>query len=86
MTPTGRLAICDAVRRNDQECYAPSQLTAKSGKLSIRLENVAEHGLQYCSGMLQSWIKFCLLSRYIEVSTTLPGPNAETMGVALGFV
>jgi beta-glucan synthesis-associated protein KRE6 len=85
-TPTGRLSICDAVRRNDQECYAPSQLTTKGGKLSILLETVAEHGLQYRSGMLRSCNKFCLVSGYIEVSTTLPGPNAETKGVALGFV
>jgi beta-glucanase (GH16 family) len=65
---------------NDQEWYDPSQVTTKGGKHSILLENVAEHGLQYRSGMLQSWNKFCFTSGYIEVSMTLPGPNAETTG------
>ena len=65
---------------NDQEWYDPSQVTTKGGKLSILLENTPEHGLQYRSGMLQSWNKFCFTSGYIEVSMTLPGPNAETTG------
>jgi beta-glucanase (GH16 family) len=46
---------------NDQEWYDPSQITTKDGKLSILLENVGEHGLQYHSGMLQNWNKFCFM-------------------------
>jgi beta-glucanase (GH16 family) len=64
----------------DQAWYDPSQITTKDGKLSILLENVTDHGLQYRSGMLQSWNKFCFTTGYIEVSMTLPGPNAETQG------
>jgi beta-glucan synthesis-associated protein KRE6 len=52
----------------------------KGGKLSLMLENVAEHGLQYRSGMLQSRNKLCFTSGDIGVSMMLPGPNAETTG------
>ncbi|KAG6860572.1 hypothetical protein C0995_009717 [Termitomyces sp. Mi166 len=38
------------------------------------------HGLNYRSGMLQSWNKFCFSSGYIEVSVVLPGANAESKG------
>ena len=36
--------------------------------------------LQYRSGMLQSWNKFCFTTGYIEVSVVLPGPNENTQG------
>ena len=70
---------------NDLEWYDPKQITTKQGKLSILMENVENHGLQYRSGMLQSWNKFCFTSGYIEVSMTLPGPNAETTGYVSCF-
>jgi Beta-glucan synthesis-associated protein SKN1/KRE6/Sbg1 len=71
----------------DLEWYHPNQITTKSGKLSILMENVANHGMQYRSGMLQSWNKFCFVSGYIEVLMTLPGPNQETTGyVSLGAI
>ncbi|RDB14975.1 putative beta-glucan synthesis-associated protein C23H3.11c [Hypsizygus marmoreus] len=38
------------------------------------------HGLNYRSGMLQSWNKFCFSSGYIEVAVVLPGPNEDTQG------
>ncbi|KAH8827236.1 beta-glucan synthesis-associated [Flagelloscypha sp. PMI_526] len=38
------------------------------------------YGLQYRSGMLQSWNKFCFSSGYIEVAVSLPGPNSNTKG------
>ncbi|TFY82379.1 hypothetical protein EWM64_g1637 [Hericium alpestre] len=65
---------------NDQEWYDPGQVTTKDGYLHILMENVETHGLQYRSGMLQSWNKFCFTSGYIEVSLSLPGPNDETQG------
>ncbi|KAF7977403.1 hypothetical protein HWV62_4035 [Athelia sp. TMB] len=64
----------------DIEWYDPGQITTKDGKLSILMENVPTHGLDYRSGMLQSWNKFCFTSGYIEVSMTLPGPNSNTTG------
>lgn len=65
---------------NDLEWYDPSQITTKDGKLSILMEEVPNHGLNYRSGMLQSWNKFCFTSGYIEVSMTLPGPNSNAQG------
>lgn len=68
----------------DLEWYDPSQVTTKNGHLAITMESVPDitlnHGLQYKSGMLQSWNKFCFTSGYIEVSITLPGPNSDTQG------
>ncbi|KAF4572377.1 hypothetical protein EYR36_006871 [Pleurotus pulmonarius] len=38
------------------------------------------HALNYKSGMLQSWNKFCYTSGYIEVSVVLPGANENAQG------
>ena len=67
----------------DEEWYDPSQITTKGGYLNIVLENVENHGLQYRSGMLQSWNKFCFTRGYIEVSVVLPG-NDDSFGY-VGF-
>ncbi|KAI0300491.1 beta-glucan synthesis-associated [Multifurca ochricompacta] len=64
----------------DLEWYDPGQVYTANGSLHVRLENVPTNGMQYRSGMLQSWNKFCFTSGYIEVSLTLPGPNEETRG------
>lgn len=69
---------------HDQEWYDPSQVTTTGGYLSIIMDEVADqtlnHMLPYKSGMLQSWNKFCFTSGYIEVSVTLPGPDANAQG------
>ncbi|KAI0777564.1 beta-glucan synthesis-associated [Trametes elegans] len=68
----------------DLEWYDPKQVTTKNGALQITMEQVTDtslnHGLEYVSGMLQSWNKFCFSSGYIEVSMTLPGPDSNTQG------
>lgn len=64
----------------DMEWYDPAQVTTKNGTLNILMENKPSHGLQYVSGMLQSWNKFCFSSGYFEVSVSLPGPNELTQG------
>ena len=64
----------------DLEWYDPGQVTTGNGALRIKLENTESHGLQYKSGMLQSWNKFCFSSGYFEVSVTFPGPNSNTQG------
>ena len=65
----------------DQGWYDP---TTSGGALQITMESVTDvtlnHGLQYKSGMLQSWNKFCFTSGYIEVAMTLPGPDSNTRG------
>ena len=38
------------------------------------------HNLNYRSGMLQSWNKFCFTTGYIEVSVVLPGQDANSAG------
>jgi beta-glucan synthesis-associated protein KRE6 len=66
---------------NDLEYYDPSQITTKNGKLAITMEQRTNHdGMQYISGMLQSWNKFCFSSGYIEVAVSFPGPNEDTQG------
>ncbi|TDL14840.1 beta-glucan synthesis-associated [Rickenella mellea] len=64
----------------DLEWYDPAQVKTRGGNLVILMEQVANHGLGFRSGMLQSWNKFCFTSGYIEVSLSLPGPNEETQG------
>ena len=70
----------------DLEWYDPAQITTRDGSLRIKMENTESHGLQYRSGMLQSWNKFCFTSGYFEVSVTFPGPNSNTQGYVRSFV
>ena len=64
----------------DLEWYDPKNVFTRGGNLVLLLENVLNHDLQYRSGMLQSWNKFCFTKGYIEFSLTLPGPDDETQG------
>ncbi|KAH9925396.1 glycoside hydrolase family 16 protein [Epithele typhae] len=72
----------------DLEWYDPRQITTKNGKLVITMEEVLNHNLNFRSGMLQGWNKFCFTTGYIEVSVSMPGspraaglwPAAWTMG------
>ncbi|EGN94554.1 glycoside hydrolase family 16 protein [Serpula lacrymans var. lacrymans S7.3] len=64
----------------DEEWYYPDQVTTANGSLVITMDQIPYNGLNYRSGMLQSWNKFCFTTGYIEVSVSLPGPNAETQG------
>ncbi|KAI5480288.1 glycoside hydrolase family 16 protein [Pseudohyphozyma bogoriensis] len=58
------------------------------GKLVITMDEQPSHGLNFRSGMIQSWNKFCFTGGYIEVSMSMPGdakaqgfwPGAWTMG------
>ncbi|KAJ7712456.1 glycoside hydrolase family 16 protein [Mycena metata] len=72
----------------DLEWYDPGQITTANGKLVITIEETPNHDLNFKSGMLQSWNKFCFTTGYIEVKISLPGspqtpgfwPGAWTMG------
>ena len=64
----------------DLEWYDPGQVTTRNGALRIKIENKETNNLQYKSGMLQSWNKFCFTSGYLEVAVTFPGPNSNTQG------
>ena len=69
----------------DMEWYDPGQITTRDGSLRIKMENKETNGLQYKSGMLQSWNKFCFSSGYFEVSVSFPGPNSDTQGYVRPF-
>lgn len=58
---------------NDYEWYDPAAVTTADGKLQITLSQTPEHNLNFRSGMLQSWNKFCFTGGYIEASVQLPG-------------
>ncbi|GAA94681.1 hypothetical protein E5Q_01334 [Mixia osmundae IAM 14324] len=72
----------------DMERYDPDAVTTKDGHLRITMTRTPAGGLEYRSGMLQSWNKFCFTGGYIEVSVSLPGqpqvsglwPGVWTMG------
>ncbi|KAJ3555502.1 hypothetical protein NP233_g12195 [Leucocoprinus birnbaumii] len=61
----------------DSTSTAQPGLTPNSTAPFTEAEN---HGLDYRSGMLQSWNKFCFTRGYIEVAVTFPGPNENTQG------
>ncbi|KAF8339600.1 beta-glucan synthesis-associated protein-domain-containing protein [Cantharellus anzutake] len=72
----------------DLEWYTPDAITTSGGNLVITMLETPNHNLNFQSGMLQSWNKFCFSSGYIEVNVSLPGshttpgfwPGAWTMG------
>ncbi|KAK4702195.1 beta-glucan synthesis-associated protein KRE6, partial [Phenoliferia sp. Uapishka_3] len=72
----------------DFEWYDPDAATTKGGNLVLSITEEPIHDLNFRSGMLQSWNKFCFTGGYIEVNLMLPGspsisglwPGAWTMG------
>ena len=68
--------------------YDPDAVTTTGGYLELRLDAFVNHGLNYRSGMVQSWNKLCFKGGLIEVSLQLPGagdvsglwPAVWTMG------
>ncbi|KAF8194222.1 beta-glucan synthesis-associated protein [Pholiota molesta] len=57
----------------DTEWYDPSAVTTKDGKLVLTMSEQRVHDLDFQSGMLTSWNKFCYTTGYVEVSISLPG-------------
>ena len=63
-------------------------ITTEGGRLKITMTEQETHNLNFQSGMLQSWNKFCFTTGYIEVKVSLPGsvtspgywPGVWTMG------
>jgi len=58
----------------DLEWYDPDAITTWDGALEIRMDAFQNHGLNYRSGMLQSWNQNCFKGGVFEVSVSLPGP------------
>jgi len=64
----------------DLEWYDPGQVTTRNGSLEIKLEQRESHGLQYMSGMVNTWNKFCFTGGRVEASVMLPGAT-NVMGL-----
>ena len=60
---------------NDLEWYDPSAITTKGGALVITFDAKDVHNLNYQSGMMTTWNKFCFTGGYVEAAVTLPGAN-----------
>lgn len=59
----------------DLEWYDPDAVTTYDGTLELRLDKFKNHGLEYRSGMLNSWNQLCFKGGIFEVSVSLPGPG-----------
>lgn len=59
----------------DLEWYYPEAVTTSGGNLVITMLETPNHNLDFQSGMVQSWNKFCFSSGYIEVNVSLPGAH-----------
>lgn len=64
--------------------YDPDAITTGDGVLEITFDAFANHGLNYRSGMLQSWNQMCFKGGHLEASISLPG-NGQTSGFWPGF-
>ena len=68
----------------DLEWYDPDAATTNGGALLIKFDAFQNHGLNYRSGMLQSWNKMCFTGGLLEASISLPG-RGDTIGFWPGF-
>ncbi|KAI1921609.1 beta-glucan synthesis-associated protein [Ophidiomyces ophidiicola] len=68
----------------DLEWYDPDAVTTKDGVLEIRFDAFQNHGLNYRSGMVQSWNQLCFTGGRIEASISLPA-RGDTSGLWPGF-
>jgi len=58
----------------DLEWYDPDAVTTWDGTLELRMDKFKNHGLDFRSGMLNSWNHLCFKGGIFEVSVSLPGP------------
>ncbi|KAE8230113.1 hypothetical protein CF326_g4896 [Tilletia indica] len=63
----------------DYEWYSPEAINTTGGNLVIMMEETPINNLNFRSGMLQSWNKFCFQGGYIEFNALQPG-RPDTMG------
>jgi beta-glucanase (GH16 family) len=60
---------------NDLEWYDPKMITTNDGALEITMIKQLDHNLNYTSGMLSSWNKFCFTGGLIVANVSLPGQS-----------
>lgn len=68
----------------DLEWYDPDAVTTKGGVLELRFDAFENHGLNYRSGMVQSWNQMCFTGGLLEASLSLPG-RGDVQGFWPGF-
>ncbi|KAH8824012.1 glycoside hydrolase family 16 protein [Flagelloscypha sp. PMI_526] len=59
----------------DLEWYDPEAVVTENGYLKITITAQNTHDLQYQSGMVSTWNKFCFTEGIVEASIVLPGTN-----------
>jgi beta-glucanase (GH16 family) len=57
----------------DREWYDPKAITTSGGSLAITFTADPENGMNFTSGMLQGWNKFCFTGGLIEAKVMMPG-------------
>ncbi|CAK5273433.1 unnamed protein product [Mycena citricolor] len=64
---------------NDLEWYDPKAITTRGGALEITMTEAPDpsqnHNLNYTSGMMSTWNKFCFTGGLILANVQLPGTN-----------
>ena len=68
----------------DLEWYDPDAAVTNDGVLELRFDAFQNHGLNYRSGMVQSWNQLCFKGGRLEASISLPG-RGDTVGFWPGF-
>ncbi|KAF2451054.1 glycoside hydrolase family 16 protein [Karstenula rhodostoma CBS 690.94] len=58
----------------DLQWYDPDAVTTWDGVLEIQMDRFKNHGLDFRSGMLNSWNHLCFKGGIFEISMSLPGP------------
>ena len=62
----------------DLEWYDPDAVSTYDGTLILQMDAFFNHGVNYRSGMLNSWNKLCFKGGALEVSVSLPGPGGAS--------
>ncbi|KAJ9476368.1 putative Beta-glucan synthesis-associated protein KRE6 (putative) [Pseudozyma hubeiensis] len=57
----------------DYEYYSPDAVNTTGGALVMTMTQKETHNLNFQSGMVQSWNKFCFQGGYVEFSMKMPG-------------
>ncbi|PCH33737.1 glycoside hydrolase family 16 protein [Wolfiporia cocos MD-104 SS10] len=60
---------------NNLEWLDPTAITTANGSLVITMSEKEKNNLNYTSGMMTTWNKFCFTGGLVEVNVQLPGSN-----------
>ncbi|KAN0060009.1 hypothetical protein ACQY0O_007982 [Thecaphora frezii] len=69
---------------NNYEWYSPEAVTTRDGALQITLDQIETNNLNFRSGMISTWNKFCFTGGYLVASVRLPGA-ADVAGLWPAF-